>query len=212
MPLFIPALLAGVSALGGALGNRKQTAQQTTNQTTNSSNTTNPVYGDVELDVRNNILRQLLSATEDVPDFTERLGTAGIQAINANDAVRRRMQQNLITSRGLGRTSAGVNAIAGGDQNRQNQIVQLMSQLPLQQEQIRSNRLNDLSRFFATLPVGTSSTGTSTTTGTGTSTTPGNMAAGALQSGGSIAAMLYGMGAFGGGGNKPVFPGLNIAG
>lgn len=197
MPLFIPALLAGIGALGGALGNRKQTTQQTTNQTTNSSNTTNPVYGDVELDVRNNILRQLLGATEDVPDFTERLGTAGIQAINANDAVRRRMQQNLITSRGLGRTSAGVNTIAGGDQNRQNQIVQMMSQLPLQQEQIRSNRLGDLSRFFATLPVGTSSTGTSTTTGNATNTTPGNMAAGGLQSGGSIAAMLYGMGAFG---------------
>ena len=201
MAFFIPALLSGIGALGGALGNRSQTNRQTqnSNSTTTSNSSSMPTYGETELDVRNNILRQLLGATEDTTDFTTGAVNSGIQGINATDAARRRMQQAMITSRGLGRTTAGVNALAGGDQFRQGQINQLMAQAPFQQEQIRSNRLGDLSRFFATLPVGTSNTGTSTTnsTGTATQTTPGNMAAGGLQSGSSIAALLYGMGKFG---------------
>lgn len=196
MPFFIPALIAGMSALGGAMANREQKQKQDTSQTSTTTQSSMPVYGQTELDVRNNILRQLLSATEDTTDFTTGATTAGIQGINATDAARRRMQQAMITSRGLGRTTAGINYLAGGDQPRQMQINQLLAQMPYQQEQIRSNRLGDLSRFFATLPTGTSQTGTTTSSGTATQTSPSNMLAGALGSGSQIAALLYGMGAF----------------
>lgn len=202
MGFFIPALIAGMSALGGAAANRRQQQTQQTSQTSTTNQSSMPVYGETELDVRNNILRQLLGATEETPDFISGATAAGIQGINATDAARRRMQQALMTSRGLGRTTAGANYLAGGDQPRQSQIVNLLAQMPFQQEQIRSNRLGDLSRFFATLPVGTSQTGTTTSSGTGTQTTPGNMLGGALSSGGQIAAMLYGMGAFQGGSKK----------
>jgi hypothetical protein len=196
MAFFIPALIAGMGALGGALGNRAQTQQQNTTQTTNSSSSSNPNYGETELSVRDNILRQLLGATEDTSNFMTGAVNAGVQNINNSDAIRKRMLGSMLTSRGLGRTTSGVNTMAGGDQNRQNQIVNLMAQAPFQQEELRRNRVNDLSRFFSTLPVGVTNTGTSTSTGNSMQTTPGNMAAGALQSGGSLAALLYGMGAF----------------
>ena len=204
LPFLIPAIMAGIGALGGALNNKAKTNTQTQTQdsTTKQNSSTSANYGETELDVRNNILRQLLGATEDTTNFAEGATNAGIQGINASDAARRRMQQSMITSRGLGRTTAGVNALAQGDQFRQGQVNQLMAQMPYQQEKIRSDRLGDLSRFFATLPVGMNTNTTSTTnaTGTGTQTTPGNMLGGALSGGASIASLLYGMGAFGSGG------------
>ena len=204
IPFLIPAILSGIGALGGALGNREKVNKttQTQDSTTKQNSSTSPNYGETELDVRNNILRQLLGATEDTTNFAQGAVNSNIQGINATDAARRRMQQAMITSRGLGRTTAGVNALAQGDQFRQGQVNQAMAQAPFQQEQIRSNRLSDLSRFFATLPVGMNTNTTSTTnaTGTGTQTTPGNVAGGALQGGASIASLLYGMGMFGGGG------------
>ena len=211
IPFLIPAIMAGIGALGGALNNKAKTNTQTQTQdsTTKQNSSTSANYGETELDVRNNILRQLLGATEDTTNFAEGATNAGIQGINATDAARRRMQQSMITSRGLGRTTAGVNALAQGDQFRQGQVNQLMAQMPYQQEKIRSDRLGDLSRFFATLPVGmnTNSTSTTNATGTGTQITPGNVAGGALSSGASIAALLYGMGGFGGGA-KPGMAGV----
>jgi hypothetical protein len=196
MPFFIPALIAGLGALGGAAANRKQTTQQSSSQNTSSTQSSMPVYGETELDVRNNILRQLLGATETTPDFIRGATEAGVQNINNAEAIRRRLLQQSLTSRGLGRTTAGLNTLGGGDINRQNQLVNFLAQMPMQEEQIRSNRLQDLSRFFATLPIGTTQTGTSSQTGTGTTTTPGNMLGGALGSGSSLAAFLYGQGAF----------------
>ena len=204
IPFLIPAIMAGIGALGGALNNKAKTNTQTQTQdsTTKQNSSTSANYGETELDVRNNILRQLLGATEDTTNFAQGAVNSNIQGINATDAARRRMQQAMITSRGLGRTTAGVNALAQGDQFRQGQVNQVMAQAPFQQEQIRSNRLGDLSRFFATLPVGMNTNTTSTTnaTGTGTQTTPGSMLGGALSGGASIASLLYGMGMFGEGG------------
>ena len=197
---FIPFLLMGAQALSGALANKSKTSTttQNTKQTQTSSGSTAPNYDAGQLDVRNFLLRELMGGVENTPDFAKNYTAQGIANINQGaDATSNAIRQAML-SRGLGRTSAGFAPEVANENARYGQLSQFQNQIPLQMDELRRQRMNDLSKFFVSLPVGTTTNQTSTSTGNmqGTSTTPDNMLAGGLGGLSQMGAFLYGQGAF----------------
>jgi hypothetical protein len=199
---FLPFLLMGASALGGALNKPKPTV--TTNKSSSSSTgTTMPTYDDAQLDVRNFLLRELMGGVESTPDYAKNYTAQGIAGINKNaDATQNQIRQAML-GRGLGRTSAGIAPEIAGENARFGAISQFENSVPLYMEELRRNRLKDFSQFFSSLPVGSTQNQSSNSEGTQTAT-PGGQSAlqGGLSGASQMGAFLYGSGAFGNNGNN----------
>lgn len=220
MSAFIPALIAGVGALGGLLGNRPKTYQQQQQQGFNQfgnqyqgfsgTGTQTPAYDPLGENLRQALAQMYLGRAGSVPEFMRNYEATGLEGINKGAESNRAALNQILAARGLSYSPAAATALGGLESNRIGQGVAFRNQLPLVQDQLQQQRLADLSGFFSRLPYGTSttqtgtSTGTSSTTGsssgTGTSTDPGNMLGGLTGGLGNLLAFLYGQGAFGGGG------------
>lgn len=210
-PLAIPALMAGASALAGLFGNRKQTAQtsstqnQTTNSNWNNNSISRPEYDDTQLGIRDWLAQNYVNRASETPNFMAQYAGTGINNINEGANAQRRIIENLLRSRGLGRTSGASAALGNLETNRINQNVNFMNNLPMVQENFERTRLGDLGQFFASLPVANrvtssgSQTGTTTGQSSGTQTMPGNMLGGAFDNAASSLAYFAGKGWF----NKP---------
>lgn len=213
MGWFVPALIAGASAVAGALGNRskKYTSEsqmdQTTTQEGSGTNEVAPVYSDEVAGLLKNPLLAAYSnrLREGTSPFMDAYRAQGLRSINQGASARQRILQNLYASRGLQWSPAAATAEAGSEANRVGNIINFQTGLPLIEEELRSNRLGEASRFLASLPIGQRSsysqraTGRTTGTQTGTQTMPGNMLGGAFGGAAGSLALLYGMGAFNGG-------------
>lgn len=213
MGWFVPALIAGVGAIGGALGNRQRTQTQqgqfnqtgTQNQTFSGLNRYTPEYDATGSNLRGILANMYTQRINELPSFMQNYKTMGLQGINEGAQSLRDTLSRTLAARGLSYSPAAATAEAGLESNRVAQGLEFTNQIPLVQDQITQQRLGDLAGFFSRLPVGgtteTSGTsqGTSTTSGTssGSMTTPGNMLGGAFGGLGSLLAFLYGQGAFG---------------
>jgi hypothetical protein len=197
MPFFVPALMTGISALAGAMGNRSQTQQQESSTTSNQNQTTRPIYDDKQAAIRDFMLQALMGNVENSPQLGNAFLDSSIRGINQQYGAGVNGILQLMVSRGLGRTSAGIAPEMALEGNRMGAIAQAYGQVPMVNYETNRNALGDLASFFSSLPVATNTTGTTTSNTKGTATTPGNMLGGSLGNGAQMAAFLYGNGAFG---------------
>lgn len=220
---FIPALIAGVAGLAGGLLNKPQTTtgsqnsnmtgSQTVNQSMTGSSSQNPQYDQLGSSLRAFLGQQYLSRASQTPDFMNQYQNSGIQAINSGANSSRQALQQILAARGLSNSPAAATSEAGQEANRIGQITQFNTQLPLVQDQLQQQRLQQLGGFFQGLPVGSTSTTegqqegqTNTqqnTQGNFSQTGPNNSLGGAVGGLGGMLAYLYGKGGFGGGSSGP---------
>lgn len=207
----VGSLISGV--LGGIFGNKQQTSTIDQTQTNNQNSTqagtgqTTPTYADLEGSVKDQLLKYMLGNLFGNQTDLSGYATSGIANNNtALDAGMNNLNATL-AARGLTNSPIAVSAIANLGAQRAQANAGVLQQLPLLNEQIRQQRLNQLNGFFTSLPVGQktdtsqASSGASTTTTKGTQTgpyNPTNPAAGGFSSLGTALAGLYGAGAFGG--------------
>jgi len=213
----IPLAISGISALAGLFGNRKSTAQQQqvqktesdTRNVTDMNRLTMPEYDEQTLAMRNNLMQRYIGQLDDTQDYFGGYRNQGLNTINQGSDAANRAIENVLASRGLSGTSAGITSSIQNQLNRLNQQNTFLNEIPQLQDRRQREVLEAAGGFFSGLPVGQRTTGqdvqtghtSSTTTGTGTQTQPGNMVGGLLGSLGGALSGLYGMGAF-----KPKVP------
>jgi hypothetical protein len=212
----IPLAISGISALAGLLGNKKKTTQQTSTSTEDLSSSNMPQYDSQQQIMRSLLMNQFLGRTEDSNDYFGGYQRQGINNINTQSGLNDEAIQNILASRGLGRTSAGASSLISNQLNRGSNISGFMNSIPQMRDARNRQNMLDASSFFGQLPVGQSVTGHNTRTTTGTATDPGNPWGGAVGSLATTLGGLYGAGAFGGnkgttysgGGNVGSYPSL----
>lgn len=217
--IFLPALMAGLSAISGGLLNKKQTQQQsgtsdvtsnsTTNTTQNIDQSSTPTYDPLQLQMRNFIMNQFFNRQNPnaINNLVQQHIGQGTNAINEGAQGSEQALQAALAARGLSYSPVAGQAIGQQQADRIGQITQLQGQAPLLADQMQGSRLTDFASFLKGLPTGTHTTGTNTSMGTttgtqtgtstGTMTTPGNVAGGAFGGAAGMLAHLYGRGAFG---------------
>ena len=174
-PLLIPAITAGIGALGGLLENKKSA------RTTTSTPTLAPEYKTLSDLLRGRAEDRLRSSFD-----TSGIEANGIQGINDSfNGVNQSIANNL-TARGLANSPVAAAATTNAELARGGQISQFLNTLP----QIRRQYENE--DFGNALNVLNSARG-QTTVG------PGSMGAGAFGSAAELLAYLSGRGLLGGG-------------
>jgi hypothetical protein len=217
----IPAIISGISALGGLLGNRsqKQRSYQTSSEHTDSSfNQSQNLFSEQTSGIRYDpylySLRQGLIDTanrglQGSGDFANAFVQQQIANANKKANLANAMFSSQLASRGLaGSTMATAAAQRVNEENRVNAILEAMNTLPLVQRQadIESSQLAN--QIFSSIPKETftnswqggdiwgGQSSTSNREAIGEQTLPGNMAGGLFGSLGSILAFLWARGAF----------------
>lgn len=146
----------------------------TTTTTSNSSfNQQGTEYGTAKpiLDENTSFLRNWLNdvlrlRAGTTPETTAAYANAGVNNINAGADAKRSILSKLVTSRGLGRTSMGTNALAGIEGDRIGAITNFQNNdVPMYQEQMQQGRLNDLAKFVMSAPVGQETFGQTSSSG-----------------------------------------------
>jgi len=207
---FIPALIGGLEGLAGGLLNRPQTTTSggTSSTTSNSSGTTTgtslPNYDPMQLQMRNFLLNQFYNQANPnaIGNLVSNYTAGGINTINQGAGAAQQSLQNRLAGSGLSFSNAAPFAQSSIDQSRIGGITALRTQAPILQSNLQQSRLTDFSSFLQGLPVGQTTTGTTTqqgtqnTTQTGNVTQPGNILGGAASGIATTLAGLYGMGAF----------------
>ena len=214
----IPAVIAGLSALGGLFGNRKSTAKATTKgtQVTDRTATSTPTYDPNALAMRNALMSTFMGRIS--PSYARTLAdditTGNIQNINRGFGAGQRALQEALAGRGL--NFGPLSAVLGAESNnnRIGALIQALNQRRLLADQLQTGALEGASNFFSRLPVGRTDTekGTVTTDSMTEQTNPGNMLGGAFGGlGTSLAGILGASGGFGryGGLNIPGGPPIN---
>ena len=156
-------------------------------------------------------MNQFLGRTEDSNDYFGGYQRQGINNINTQSGLNDEAIQNILASRGLGRTGAGASSLISNQINRGNQLSSFANSIPQLRDQRSRQNLLDAGGFFGQMPVGSSVTGHNTRTTTGTATDPGNPWGGAVGSLATTLGGLYGAGAFGGS-VKGTYPKLGTGG
>lgn len=189
----VPLAISGISALSGLLANRKKQAEQTSTQTTDT--TSAPQYDDKALYMRNMLMDQYLDRMRFNEDMFQGYSNEGLRQINQGNDITSRALENILASRGLSNTSAGVSSQVQNQINRGNQQASFLNSIPLLRDQRQQQNILGAGQFFSSLPYATHQTGTQRSTGTATQ--PGNALGGMFGSLGTTLAGLYGQGAFG---------------
>lgn len=199
---FLPFLLMGASALGGALNKPKpQITTSKNSSSSTSSGTTMPTYDEGQLDVRNFLLREMMGGIENTPDFAKNYTAQGVANINRGADATSNNIRNMMLGRGLGRTSAGIAPEIANENARFGALSSFQNEVPLKMDELKRQRMNDFARFFSSLPVGNTQNQSSTSNSEGTQTmTPSTQSplAGGLGALSQMGGFLYGSGAFGG--------------
>jgi len=118
----IPLAISGVSALAGLLGNKKKTTQQTSTSTEDLASSNMPQYDSQQQIMRSLLMNQFLGRTEDQGDYFGGYQRQGISNINQQSGLNDEAIQNILASRGLGRTGAGASSLISNQINRGNQL------------------------------------------------------------------------------------------
>ena len=158
----LPFLTTGLSALAGLFGGKPKTT--TTN--TNSSSTSTPNIGADQQSLEDQFtqgITQQLNAANDMSGYTGQ----GLQQINQTAGVGDKMSQNILAARGLSNSPYAAALTNQNNNNRLNQSSQFLNQIPLLQQQLRQQAIQQAISGSAAIPYGSSTTGTQNTTQTG---------------------------------------------
>jgi hypothetical protein len=206
LPMLIPAGIAALSSLFGSKGQKtEQQGQRNTSSNTSFDNTSMPMWDEQTMLGRDVALQGMIGRSAGLPAFLDAYQTRGIQGINDSTQAKRQMIENLMTSRGLGRTSMGASAMAGAEGDRINQIAGFKANVPMVGYEMGRQNDMDLGRFVSSLPIGQRSMGsgssesTEMTKGSGFQSNPSNPFDAISQ----IAANLAGRNFMNGGGSQP---------
>lgn len=196
LPLAVPLALSGISALAGLFGSKNQKQSSNSTSTENFSTSNTPTFDPATEIMKKLLMDKFLGRTEDDSDYFSGFATEGLKNINAGADAADTSIENILASRGLGRTSAGASSRIGNQLNRVNAQSSFLNSIPQMQDTRNRQNLLDAAGFFNVIPTGTSSTGTTSRTGTGTGTDFGNPLGGTFSSLATTLAGLYGSGAF----------------
>ena len=228
MPAWVaPAIISGISALGGLFGNRRSQQQQfqrsnQRNEFTNQGNATNynrttPTYDPAAWDFRNELMGRALNRSPllDPRSAAASVTTNQLQNLNNQSALQRRVVDNMMRQRGLSHSPMGGAMLGNFDSGRVAQGVNILNQQPIlerqffqENENMENARQQLAQQLFNMIPYSQEGEGFQNTWNTGvqtgesqsqgTSTIPGNMLGGGISSLATTLAGLYGAGAFGG--------------
>lgn len=193
MASFVLPILTGLSGLFGGGTQQRQATQQTSSgsQTTSgsTSGSSTPNLSPLQQQLAQLFSSQSMKLAGTDPNlsgFTQ----AGLEGINQGAAGSQAATKNMLAARGLAYSPAYATAATIGDQDRQHQITQFLSQIPLLQRQLQQQGIAGEEQAFSTVPVGTSTMGSTNQTQNSTGTTTGN---GTL-SGNPLAGLFSGLG------------------
>lgn len=173
--MILPIAMAGASGLAGLFSGRPQTQTSTTqsqkeyydwlsnvlsgNTSQETSGWEAPTYDETQAGARDEILRMLMQRAIGSMDMRG-YQAQGLREINANADLQRKALQNLMASRGLGYSPVAANAFGQGEAGRLGQAVQFTNQIPLVQNQLQGQSINDLANFWSKIPTGRMTGGT----------------------------------------------------
>lgn len=166
MGAFAAPIVAALSGIAGAFGKSKQTSDTTSNSTTT------PQYDPASLALKNFLLKAFQDNVNTLPDWNKSYETSGVQNLVNSSTNAAQAAADAIAARGISRTTAGANAI--GDQSYQQgrQISSFLNNAPIVEQAQKDSRLAGAGGFLASLPVGSTTSGTSHTVGTGGPSSP----------------------------------------
>jgi hypothetical protein len=179
--LALPFLTTGISALAGLFGAKPKPV--TTNSSSNSTSTSTPNIGANQQSLEDQFTRgitQQLNSANDMSGYTGQ----GLQQINQTAGVADKMSKNILAARGLSNSPYAATLENQNNNNRLNQSSQFLNQIPLLQQQLRQQAIQQAISGSVAIPYGStvtgSSSGTSTQSGGG-----GSPVAGALSGAGA---------------------------
>lgn len=209
MGAWVGAALTGLGALSGLFAPKKTTTDQSFN------NTSTPVYDPTNLAFRNQLISQWsnLAGGAGSGQFQQGYTTGGLNNINKTSQQAQQSISDMLTARGLGRTTAGAGTLGDVSLSQANQTAQFLNNVPLVMDQRMQQILAGASGYQAALPVGQNQQGSSHTVTTGPGAGTGSPLAGGIMGGSAglatylgqinannnFAAMLKAMGMGGGG-------------
>jgi hypothetical protein len=219
MAWFVPAIIAGASALSQYLANRKKKTEQ---EQSNATGTTQTLFGTTSsqttptFDPFTEAFRKKLGSLytnrmyEDPSRLVDSILTRNLQGLNKGSEIARRIASNTMAARGLGFSPATGAVLSGMESERVGKGIDILGQRDLMIEDLIKSRLAEASNFFQMQPVGSSTTGQTSQTGTqigeqtstGTLQTPGNQLGGMFTNLTSGLASMYAAGAFSRSGSK----------
>ncbi len=182
----LPFLTTGISALAGLFGSKPKPV--VTNSSSTSTSTPNIGQNQQGLidDFTQGIHKQLNGA-----DLTGYTGQ-GLQQINQTAGVADKMSDNILAARGLSNSPYAATLKNQNNNNRLNQSSQFLNQIPLLQQQMRQQAIQQAIQGSQAIPFGTTTEGSSTSTQTGGGGSP---LAGALSgAGAALNAPINGIG------------------
>lgn len=159
MSAWVGAALAGLSGLSGLIP-RKQVS------TTNTDQTNMPVYDPATASFKDRLLRMFTENLDNSPAFGEAYRTGGLANIRNTSELANRSIDNLLTSRGINRTTAGGSALADASYRSGRDLSSFLTNLPIILDQRKQALLSGAGSFLTSLPTGQHITGTSRTEGT----------------------------------------------
>lgn len=171
MSAWVGAALTGASLLSGLFGQKQKS-------TTTSDQTTNPVYDSATQNFRDKLLSMFGSNLDNNSEFGNNYRTQGLANIKNLAPSLNNSIGDILTSRGLGRTTAGGSALTDTAYRSGHDISSFLNNLPLILDQRKQALLSGAGNFLSSLPTGTHTTSSSTTIGS----TPGGFS-GAVQGG-----------------------------
>lgn len=225
MPFFLPAILAGTSALGGLLGNRPRnvTTRNYSNSQTDTSYDKNvnyftEAYNNINYDpllqnYRDTLLNSSLSLLQpgSADEYAKGVVQQNVAGINNRARLANALFTNQMASRGLMNSPQALAAMNRvNEENRISQLIQNSNLYPILQRQANLENLQLGTGIFSAIPKATStntwqgggewggSSTKSTSESIGNQTMAGNMLGGLFGSLGSVLSFLAGIGLIGG--------------
>lgn len=162
----VPLILSALGGLGGLFGKSKQVSDTT------SDSSTTPNYDPASLALKNFLLQSYQQNVQGLPQFNKAYETSGIQNILNSSQQASQAANDALASRGIARTTAGAQAI--GDQSYQQgrSISSFLNNAPIVEQANTREALGGAGSFLSSLPVGSTTHGTSHTVGTGGPSSP----------------------------------------
>lgn len=175
MGAFIAPIIAGLSALTGGLSKQKQTSD------TNSTSTTTPNYDPATAAFKNLLLGLYTKNLNNLPS-QDQFTTAGVKNLTDSSDAAQSGLSDILASRGLSRTTAGGSSAFDTSYKQGQGISNFLTNAPFNYQTAIQPELSGGSAFLSSLPLGTTTTGSSHTVGTGGPSSP---VAGAITGGAS---------------------------
>jgi hypothetical protein len=158
---WIGPLLAGLTGLGGLFGKQKQES------TTTGSST--PNYDPQQLAFRNFLMDQFKGSVTGLPT-QDQYTTAGLKNLGDTSAMAGSRLEDILASRGLGRTTAGASSAFDNTSRNAKNFSDFLTSSPFNYANYRQPFLQAAGGFSSSLPVGSNTT--QRTIGTGGPSSP----------------------------------------